>query len=489
MQLATEPDAFAQHERELAPEAADAVGPGAPHAAGDAQHHQTVEPPGLIEAWAEREGPPHLVLRPAPVVLADGQPEGVIARRQVCVERDAARVGINPVCIEPFEPVAEAGLQQRREFGRGVLDLQLGRARRQRVALDAHVVRAGFVDGDERRQSLLAQGAWVGHRDAAAGDEPERSVWCEHRIAIAERHWVAGQAVRRVVDAEAHHVAGRRHGANKLAGVEADDAAGRGQPQILPAVLRDGVDAASREAVGVAREHEVVAAVAAQSVGAADPDRARGVLVDVVVRAAAESGVAEGAELARLADDADAGAVVRDPEVARAVDEDGIGAHASQFRHLVDSAQHAVLSAHDVAGRRHHPCRAVAVRSERFEGDRARHAHHRCLHDRLSVDAVEPRRRHGPQPAGAVATHSRGAAHGHARGRRLPAVRGAHERDQAVDGAGPDAAVGGGVDGVHEAEVGPRGDAMRHQPVDPFGGAGPDVPVAVFEHRTHRVAG
>ena len=53
-----------------------------------------------------------------------------------------------------------------------------------------------------------------------------------------------------------------------------DDAARRRQPQILPAVLRDGVDAADGKSVGASGKDEAIASEAAQAICPADPDGA-----------------------------------------------------------------------------------------------------------------------------------------------------------------------------------------------------------------------
>ena len=47
---------------------------------------------------------------------------------------------------------------------------------------------------------------------------------------------------------------------------------------------------------------------------------------------------------------------------------------------------------------------------------------------------------------------------------------------------------GAGFDAGDEAEIGDANDAPRDQPVEPFGGAGPEVAVAILHERHHAVA-
>ena len=84
---------------------------------------QRVEPDRLIERRLDRERELGPATGPdSPSALAS--PETVAARRQIRVERLAARAGVHPVTVEPFELVAEPLPQRRGEIDRRELHLE-----------------------------------------------------------------------------------------------------------------------------------------------------------------------------------------------------------------------------------------------------------------------------------------------------------------------------------------------------------------------------
>src|SRR5262249_35839731 len=97
-----------------------------------------------------------------------------------------------------------------------------------------------------------------------------------------------------------------------------------------------------------------------------------------------------------------------------------------------------------------------------------------------TIDAQETVARHGPDDAVAVDPQPAPAAHRDARRVGLPGGCGSRKSKNTVRGAHPDARIGRRRNGANEAETCPWRNAMRDQTVDAFGGARPDVAVAIF---------
>ena len=195
--------------------------------------------------------------RPSSVSASTLEP--VIARRQVGVERDAARAGVDPVGVEAVETVAEADLVGGGERQRRVIDLQPLGAGRQRClgsgAEAALVGHGGFNPQWRRRQrAIVPQRSRLRLGEPAAPDEPQPAVGRPRRTDAAERR--TGESIRRVVQLVLDAV-GRPGGRGvQLVPADVHQAAIDAEPHVAVVIVDDRPDPVARQAILVVhRDH------------------------------------------------------------------------------------------------------------------------------------------------------------------------------------------------------------------------------------------
>ena len=113
--LAAQPRAFRERQRELLPDQAQPDAPRAPDHQQSGRRNQRREPPRLIERGLDREAPRDRRRLPRAVLAAGVDLEAIGSGRQVGIESRAPGAGIDPRRVDAFQPVAKADAIRGRE--------------------------------------------------------------------------------------------------------------------------------------------------------------------------------------------------------------------------------------------------------------------------------------------------------------------------------------------------------------------------------------
>ena len=133
------------------------------------------------------------------------------------------------------------------------------------------------------------------------------------------------------------------------------------------------------------------------------------------------------------------------------------------------------------------PERAVRVGRERAHLAERFGARHGDEGGAPGVELVDAAIGHRPQSA-AVRVHRPQPRAGEADARDRRFRVGGREPHQVVDGAHPEITVHARFDAGHEPEIGDTDDPPGNETVEAFGGAGPEVPVAILHERQDAIA-
>ena len=171
-------DALGEHQRKLPPHAAHTQPPHRGHDEPRHRRHHRCEPARLVEHRLHAEVPGG-ARRPRAVAVGGLDHEAVLPRRQIRVDRLATAAGVEPVVIEPVEPIAEPDARGVGERERRERDVQVrGTRGREESRLWIELLRVGGHRLDAHRRHRRRRPHPIGIHDGepAARHEPHPPV-------------------------------------------------------------------------------------------------------------------------------------------------------------------------------------------------------------------------------------------------------------------------------------------------------------------------